>query len=355
MRARRAVDVVVPAGIDDPLRPSGGNSYDRRVCDGLVSCGWAVRVREVAGAWPWAGERGRRELKGALAELPDHALVLMDGLVASAVPEVVLRESRRLRLVVLLHMPVGAPARGAVAGRRERLGLSAAAAVVVTSEWSRTWLLTAYGLEPGRVHVARPGVDGAQPTVGGADGGRLLCVGAVTPAKGQDLLLAALSSVADRGWRCRCVGSRALDPAFVARLRRDALAGGLRGRFVLLGPRTGRQLERAYAGADALVLASRAETYGMVVTEALARGVPVLATAVGGVPEALGVTSGGERPGLLTPPGDVGALSEALRCWLDDEALRAGLRAAARARRRSLPGWAATVDRVAGVLEDVAA
>ena len=70
------------------------------------------------------------------------------------------------------------------------------------------------------------------------------------------------------------------------------------------------------------MLASRAETYGMVVTEALARGLPVLATEVGGVTEALGHGEDGTRPGLLVPPGDPAALGAALRAWLEDAELR---------------------------------
>ena len=76
-------------------------------------------------------------------------------------------------------------------------------------------------------------------------------------------------------------------------------------RMEMAGPRTGDALDASYAAADVLVLASRAETYGMVVTEALARGLPVLATDVGGVSEALGRAPDGSRPGLLTPADDV--------------------------------------------------
>jgi glycosyltransferase involved in cell wall biosynthesis len=102
--------------------------------------------------------------------------------------------------------------------------------------------------------------------------------------------------------------------------------------------------------ADLLVLPSRGETYGMVVTEALARGVPVLATAAGGLPEALGRTPAGGVPGLLVPPDDSPALAGALRAWLGDPGLRHTLRAAARARRATLTPWSRTVATVGGVL-----
>jgi glycosyltransferase involved in cell wall biosynthesis len=120
------------------------------------------------------------------------------------------------------------------------------------------------------------------------------------------------------------------------------------------GPRTGPDLDRAYGSADLLVLASHAETYGMVVSEALARGVPVLATEVGGVPEALGRADDGTRPGLLVPPGDPAALGAALRAWLGDAELRARLRRAARRRRTALRPWSATASVLAGVLAGAA-
>ena len=115
-----------------------------------------------------------------------------------------------------------------------------------------------------------------------------------------------------------------------------------------------RWLDRSYAAADLLVLPSRAEAYGMVVTEALARGLPVVAANVGGVPEALGHSANGTRPGLLVPPNDAAALGAALRAWLGDAALRSRLRRAARERRDSLPGWPTTVSAVASALAGVA-
>jgi glycosyltransferase involved in cell wall biosynthesis len=122
------------------------------------------------------------------------------------------------------------------------------------------------------------------------------------------VLLDALATTTDLSWQCECVGSLERDPAYVADLRRRSLDGGLRDRVCFPGPRTGADLDRSYAGADVMVLASRAETYGMVVTEALARGLPVVATDVGGLTEALGHGAGGIRPGLLVPPGDPAAL-----------------------------------------------
>jgi glycosyltransferase involved in cell wall biosynthesis len=178
----------------------------------------------------------------------------------------------------------------------------------------------------------------------------LLCVAAVTPLKGQHRLVAALAGLAGRDWSLVCVGALTRDPDFAADLGRQVRAAGLADRISFAGPRTGPDLAATYAAADLLVHASRAETFGMVVTEALARGVPVLATAVGGLPEALGHAPDGERPGLLVPPDDPPALATALGRWLDEPELRHRLRVAARARRSTLTGWGVTSGLVARAL-----
>lgn len=354
MSLRRAVDMVVPAGIADPRRPSGGNTYDRRLREGLAVAGWSVRTREVAGDWPRASHAARRALVQELDRVPDGAVVLVDGLVASACPEVWVPAGRRLRTVLLVHMPLGLPP-DRVVRDRESAVLRACVAVVAASDWTRRWLLDAYRLDPRRVHVARPGVDPAAAATGSRDGGAIISVGAVTHAKGHDLLLRALTRVARLAWRCSCVGPLSRSPDFVAGLRRDVRASGLDERLRLLGPRTGEDLDEVYASADVLVHASRAETYGMVVVEALARGLPVIAHDVGGLSEALGTGTDGDPPGMLVPTADVDALAEALRCWLTDPEVRGRLRASAADRRTRLAGWGDTTDRVVSVLEAVAA
>lgn len=354
--------LVVPAGVGDPARPSGGNAYDRRVRDGLVEHGWQVVEHEVDGRWPHPDVTGRAALATVLAGMPDGSVVVLDGLVACGVPAVVVPEAGRLRLVVLVHLPLGHRAPGSGPGpgtparalEREGAVLRAAAAVVATSRWTRSWLVDTYALAPDRVRVVTPGADAADLVEGLPAGRRLLCVGAVTPGKGQDLLLDALAAVVDLDWRCRCVGSVEVDPAFVRRLRGRAGTAGLGGRVGFVGAVAGAALDAEYASADLLVAPSRVETYGMVVTEALARGIPVLGARVGGLPEALGRCPDGGVPGLLVPPADTAALAGALRQWLIDPAVRQRLRVRAAGRRSALDDWSVTSDRMAGVLAAVA-
>ncbi|CUR55306.1 Group 1 glycosyl transferase protein [metagenome] len=349
------VHVVVPAGLDDPSRPSGGNHYDRRVCDGLRARGWTVREHPVAGGWPHPSAADRDALSLLLSRIPDGARVLVDGLIASADTGPVSEQGERLRFVVLVHLPLGAGLTAdPSAYASESTVLAAARAVVTTSRWTRQVLVSDYPLDPATVHVAAPGVDPAPGATGTPQGGELLCVAAVVPHKGHDLLLAALSDVRDRPWRLTCVGALDLAPGHVDALRRQAARSGIADRVTFLGPRTGADLQRAYAGSDVLVSASRGETFGMVVTEALAHGLPVIATEVGGLAEALGRTAHGVLPGLLVPPDDSAALARSLRSWLSDDGVRRALRLAAGERRSTLTDWSTTAEQVARVLARVA-
>ena len=360
----RTVHVVIPDSVDDPARPSGGNTYDRRVCAGLQDLGWDVRVHRQPGGWPTPGPAGVAALARVLESLPPDAVVLVDGLVASGHPEVLVPAARRLRVVVLVHLPLGHPAALDATGptadpappvgpEQEGSVLAAAAAVLTTSRWTADWLLTSYDLAADRLHVARPGADRARPATGTADGTALLSVAAVVPAKGHAELLTALATLADRSWRLVVAGALDLAPDHVARLRETCARAGLTDRVSFAGPLGGAALDREYAAADLLVVPSRIETYGLVVTEALARALPVVATEVGGVGEAMGSVAGGGRPGRLVGPGGDG-LAVALWSWLEEPEVRERWRSAAAERRTTLEPWSATARQVADLLTEVA-
>lgn len=312
------VHLVVPAGVDDPARPSGGNVYDRRLSAELTGLGWTVHEHGVGGA-------------RMLPEIPDHALTVVDGLVGSAAPMVA--EAARLRLVMLVHMPLGGPV--------ERAVLESAAAVVTTSRWARWWLVAEHELDAAKVSVALPGVDRGPLVAGSAGGQNLLCVGPVTRDKGYDVLMDALDRLQELPWHCTVAGALDVDPDPVAP------PTGLADRLSFLGPVTPDHLDAIRSTTDLVVSASRRESYGMAVAEGLARGIPVIATEVGGHPEVIG------DAGVLVPVGDPDLLASALRTWLTDPELRGRLRRSAARRGGELETWAETGRRFSDALAAV--
>jgi glycosyltransferase involved in cell wall biosynthesis len=332
------VHLTVVRPVADPALVSGGDVYDARVVDGLRADGWCVDDAQVPGSWPRPDDAARRALAAVLGA--GDGPVLLDGLVACGVPDVVVPHVRRRPTAVLVHLPLGEEQPDLE--QAEAAVLHAAGAVVATSPWAARRLRERHGLAD--VTVAVPGVDPA-PLATGTDGAhRLLCLGAVTPTKGQDLLVAALAQLREHPWTCDLVGPTGRAPAFVDDLRDAIVCHGLADRVRIPGPRTGVDLDGTWRHADLLVAPSRVETYGMVVSEAFARGIPVLASDAGGLPETVGTG------GVLTPAENVPALVAALHRWFAQPAHRAGLQHSARSSRCRLAPWTQTSRRVQQVL-----
>jgi glycosyltransferase involved in cell wall biosynthesis len=332
----KALAVLVPGPID---QLTGGYLYARRLVDGLRARGVDVAVRELEGRFPAADAGARDAAARALGELPDGAAAVIDGLALAGFAHCLPREAMRLRLLALVHHSL-AEETGLAPGERqafaalERICLPLFAGVVCPS--ARTAAAVAdYGVT--RVAVVLPGTmkPARAPTRRPHDGElRLLSVATVTPRKGHAVLIEALASVASLAWRLDIVGSIERDPATVASLRRAIARHGLAGRVNLAGERPQAELADAYEAADLFVLASFHEGYGMALAEALAWGLPIVATDAGAIPDTVPPGAG-----LLVPPGDAPALAQALARAIDDAPLRATLAAGAAAAGAALPDW----------------
>ncbi|GAA4425456.1 glycosyltransferase family 4 protein [Georgenia halophila] len=345
----------------DDERPSGGNTYDRELVAALRATGMDVAVQALPGTWPVPSPEDMPALTQALDA---HQTSLVDGIVASAAPrQIADAVAAGRRVVALVHMAAADeigldPAERDRREETERHALQAASAVVATSRTAADDLAARHGLTD--VQVARPGVRPAPAAAGSGhdDAPRLLAVGSLTPTKDQATFLHALGRLRDLTWTAHLVGSPDVDPDYAARLRALVDESGLDERAELTGALIGEALETEWAAADLLVLTSRSETFGLVVTEALSRGVPAVVTAGTGAVEALGRAgpdrrsgpAGANLPGCVVPARDVVALAAVLRRWLTDPTLRTALRREALDRRERLPGWDTTAAMITEVL-----
>lgn len=337
----RVLWLVVPEGYDEPERVSGGNVYDQRVSAELPTLGWDVRVVEVAAEAPAGPD--------LLAHIPDGSIVAVDGLIAIGSPTVIEAAADRVRLVVIAHMiaEAFADADPRVVAAQRRV-LPRAHRVIAASAWLRDEFERHALSTAERLVVATPGSDEAAMGAGTATGGSLLCVGVVAPHKGQDTLVDALARLDDAPpWTCTFAGALSAHPDFAAGLAGTASQAGLSDRITWAGVLPARELDDAYARADVLVAPSRTETYGIAIGDALGRGIPVIASRVGGIPE----TAQPRDAVMLVPPGDPAALGDALRRWLDDPRLRASMSAAARHAAPARARWSDTARTIHATLE----
>ncbi|HEB85227.1 MAG TPA: glycosyltransferase family 1 protein [Bacteroidetes bacterium] len=212
---------------------------------------------------------------------------------------------------------------------RERFLSRRAGAIVAVSDAVRRDYTETFGVPPQRVQVhfggvpdvAHPSKRQARERLGIEEEDRVVvCAASLTPQKNHALLLEAMARVPEA--RLLLVGDGPLRDELEARAGRPDLAGRVRflGRV--------ESVEEAFAAADLAMLTSSREGLGLVLMEAARASLPAVVTDVGGMPEVVedGVT------GRVLPPGDAGALAEAARELLADEALRRSMGEAARAR-----------------------
>lgn len=339
--------------------PSGGTHYNHAVAAALTDAGHRVRVLRIPGRWPRPTASERAALRRAMA---GHALVVVDGIMALAAPvevEDAVRGGSRVHILVhsLLTADPGLDAdEGASFAASECSAMRAATSVSVPSRWSARDVSSR--CPAARPHVVWPGTMPA-PVAGGSSPPRLLVLAALTPVKNQEFVLRALCPVRDLPWTAQFVGSRDVAPDHVRRLRETASREFAAGRVAFPGALTGRRLDDAWDATDLLLLTSTSETFGMVVTEAHARGIPAVVTAGTGAVEALlggaahdaAAPPGSGVPGAVVDARDPTHLADTLRSWLTDPVLRGRWRVAALARRTRLQGWERTAELLVRILQ----
>jgi glycosyltransferase involved in cell wall biosynthesis len=323
----------VPGDLD---APTGGYAYCRRVIAELRARGRAVEVMALGEGFPHAAGTVRRAAVERIAARAATANVVVDGLALGVLPE--LAAAAPGRYVGLVHHPLaletglGREAAARLAAS-EKAALAGAAHVIATSATTARLLASDYGVAADRLAVVRPGTDPAPPARGTPGSPALLSVGSLVPRKGHDVLLAAIGDVRDLAFRLTIVGDACRDGACAAALAAQIEASGLSDRVTLAGAVETAALARLYDEADLFVLASRHEGYGMAYAEAIARGLPVIGTTAGAIPEVVG------GAGLLVAPDDPKSFAAALRRLLGDSDTRKALAARARAAAADLPRW----------------
>jgi glycosyltransferase involved in cell wall biosynthesis len=345
----------VALGVPGDLEtPTGGYAYARRLLRLLPDFGVNATHLRLPGSFPHPTAGDLRETARLLREARGDVL-LVDGLALGAIPAEPLAAAAQSRtLVGLVHHPLALesglnPQTQAELMASEAAALALAARVIATSPLTARLLTADFNVAAEKIAVAEPGTEPAPRARGTGAPVSLLAVGAVSPRKGYEVLVRALAELRELGWRLTIAGSleRSLEAA--ASLRKVIAGSGLAERVTLAGAVGEAELDLLYDSADLFVSPSLYEGYGMVLAEAMARGLPLVASSGGAAAETVS-----DGAGLKVPPGDVPALRDALRDMIADPALRRRCADASWAAGQELPRWTDTARKVAAVLHEPA-
>lgn len=340
---------LVPGALD---RPTGGSRYDQTIVTGLRAAGRSVAVHELPGDYPDGDATARQAVAAELSKIPAGQRVIIDGLVLGGLADVFAGHTRRLHFDALIHHPL-TDETGIDRARAQQWLEDESRAVALTERVITTSRFTAHrldvlGIHHGRVHVIPPGCT-PRPLATGSSGDVpvLLCVASLTPRKAQHHLLDALARLTDRPWYCRLVGPTDLDPGYATAIaaQRDQLA--LADRVEMHGAIDADQLDAIYRAADLFTLPSVYEGFGMVISEAVAYGLPIVTTTGGAL-----ATTLPEGAGIAVRPGDAEALAAALADVLDHPGRRHDLAHGARCARDQLNSWDQSIAAFIDLLEE---
>jgi glycosyltransferase involved in cell wall biosynthesis len=345
------VAFAIPGDIDTH---SGGYGYARKIMALLPDYGIAAHRLTLPQAYPFPSTHDLERTAHLFAQLAPDTMTMIDGLAFGAMPPH-LADSIRQPIVAIVHHPLAYETGITPADERrfrafETHALARAHHVITSSSATADVLTTEYKVPSSKLTVAEPGTNPALRSQGSGPGAplALIAVGAVIPRKGYGVLIEALKHLADLHWHLTIVGDMDRDLTATNDLRRHLLQSGLRSHVTLAGTLSDRHLQRQYARSDVFVMPSLYEGYGMVLTEAVARGLPVVCTSAGAMAD-----TAPDDASLKVPAGDAPALSKALRKVISDQDLRHRLADNSWQHARQLPRWEGTVKKIADVLMTV--
>ena len=339
----------------DLATPTGGYVYARKILP-LLAERLRIEVCKLPAVFPLASEPELDEATAALAAFDKPGTVFfIDGLAYGALPASAL-QSLKAPLVALVHHPLGleeglTPSEKSHLLKAEEEALALAEHIVAPSHGTARELTRLFGVAARKITVAEPGILRGKRAQGAPAGEppHIVSVGTMTPRKGHGVLIGALSRVRDLPWRATIAGSLDQSPETAALVRRKLAEYGFEERVQLAGQLDEATLSSLYSSADIFALASFYEGYGMAFAEAMAHGLPVVASGEGAVRDTVPASAG-----FVCAAGDKAAFAEALRVLLSNTALRKEKAEGAWRHGQTLPDWAHTANTIADVLKQVA-
>jgi glycosyltransferase involved in cell wall biosynthesis len=323
---------------------TGGYAYARRLLKELPHQGISIEPLRLPESFPHPTSADIAQTLYLLQQRPD-ALWLFDGLALGAFPPELLAALPQ-RSLALIHHPLALEEGLTVKQVRafhqsEKEALALMQGIITTSHTTADVLVKDYAVSPEKLTIAEPGTDPAMRAKGTGSPFHWLAIGTVTPRKAFPLLVEALASLKDQNWFLTILGATDRNLEETHKLVAAIENHGLRERISLLGSCSATECEPFWQTADAFVSSSLYEGYGMVLTEAMARGLPLVASTGGAASATVP-----EHVGIKVEPGDLDAMQQAMARMMKNAPFRRTCADSSWECRKTLPKWEETARHV---------
>lgn len=342
---------VIPGDIN---LPTGGYRYDREIINAWQNSGVDVTLININGNYPFPTNADKQTALNKIAELPKADIAVVDGLLGGASPEFMQALSKVLPTVALIHHPLclenGLDEETAKTLESSELaGLAFTSGIITTSPATTLTVSNLFEYNKDKIHTVLPGVERGETSKGSNNSTvNLLCVGSIIERKGHKDLLLALSELTKLDWHLDCIGSTDFDAALFVELKQILETKQLTNKVTFHGSVSEEAILNGYTKADVFVLPSLFEGYGMAYAEAIVRGLPVIGTTAGAIPDTVPKTCG-----ILVEPSNIQSLRQALQKMIMDKELRNQYHEAAIKAELSFPTWESSAGAFFKILKDI--
>ncbi len=292
--------------------------YDKRIIEGLKRNGHYVEVLRLPDDFPFPSEESLKQCHKIVKAIPKLEPIIIDSLVFGVIPSILKEVYNKNPIVALIHLPLSVDPNYTAYQRTlvtslEKEAFEYASKFIVSSEYTAE-ILVNLGINDKKFNLVIPGLDNfSKKEDYPQTPKKLLSIANLCRSKDHTILVRALSALKDRDWILHCYGNLDMDREYLSDFQAMIRRNKLQDKILIHGTISGEQLNEAYLNSDLFVHPSEFETYGMALTEALAHGIPVVASTGGGICKTVPA-----KMAQFFKPGDVYGLQSILEELLEN-------------------------------------
>ena len=327
--------------------------YNKRVIEGLRKKKHHVEVHNLNDDFPFPSEGSLENCNLIIRSIPKHDSIIIDSQVLGTIPSFLKEIHTTNPIIGLIHLPLSVDPNLTTYQRtmvtdHEKESFGYVKKFIASSEYTAEILLN-FGLDDQKIDTVIPGLDkfplkkeySEKPF-------HLLSISNLCRNKDHSILLRALSALKDKDWILDCYGNLDMDREYLSDFQAMIRHNHLQHKILIHGTINGEALSEAYLKADLFVHPSDFEVYGMALTEALAHGIPVVASTGGGICRTVPA-----RMGQFFKPGDIYGLQSILEELFENQVIYKKLYTQASTYHEQAQSWEKSVQLFEEALKEI--